>query len=115
MHFAVLERIPVFARFSILDFIDLGGDLNIKVTLDQTEDVPLDPIPIGLHQEVYICISKDRQPKMVGLNSKIKQMAIFFLSYHPPFILPLYGGSLTVLHSLFFARPIYASIAFTPS
>jgi hypothetical protein len=66
---AVLERIPVFARFSILDFIDLGGDLNIKVTLDQSEDVPLDPVPIGLHQEVYICISKDRQPKLVTFSA----------------------------------------------
>ena len=63
---SVLERIPVFARFNVLDFIDLGGDLNIKVTLDNTEDEYDDPIPDGLHQEVYICISKDRQPKLVS-------------------------------------------------
>ena len=63
---SVLERIPVFARFNVLDFIDLGGDLNIKVTLDNTEDEYDDPIPAGLHQEVYICISKDRQPKLVS-------------------------------------------------
>ncbi len=55
----------MFARFDILDFIDLGGDLNIKVTLDNSEDEFDDPIPPGLHQEVYVCISKDRQPKLV--------------------------------------------------
>lgn len=72
---AVLERIPVFARFDILDFIDLGGDLNIKVTLDTSEDDDNDDDvdDVGSHernglvQEVYICISKDRQPKLVSL------------------------------------------------
>jgi hypothetical protein len=66
---AVLERIPVFARFDILDFIDLGGDLNIKVTLDTSEEDEIDEEENqknpGLLQEVYICVSKDRQPKLV--------------------------------------------------
>jgi hypothetical protein len=63
--------VPVFARFDILDFIDLGGDLNIRMTLDTSEDDEDndDPTPEGLLQEVYICVSKDRQPKLV--NSRI--------------------------------------------
>jgi hypothetical protein len=79
---SVLERIPVFARFTVLDFIDLGGDLNIKVTLDNNEDEYDDPIPYGLHQEVYICISKDRQPKLVTTLLRIEKsriVTVFFV------------------------------------
>ena len=80
----------MFARFDILDFIDLGGDLNIKVTLDTSDDDEDDDEEVrvqennGLVQEVYICVSKDRQPKLVKTGVKSFKAIVTTIIYNTP-------------------------------
>jgi hypothetical protein len=65
----VLEQFPVFTRFETADFIDLGGSLNVRVTLD-TSLFRTSPGEEGgyYYQVVTGCISKDRQPRVLQVN-----------------------------------------------
>lgn len=54
----VLEASPLMTRFETLDFLDLGGFVNINLVIDDRKKNRY------MYQSIVACLSKDRQPDM---------------------------------------------------
>ena len=96
----VLEIVPVFTRFDVLPYLDVGGNLAIRIGYDNM--APLLPIPVTnhsqssqpflrdndnfynktneaennqgeqiIHQLIYGCLSKDREPRLTDDRKKM--------------------------------------------
>ena len=63
----VLEKFPIFTRFKTFDFTDLGGSLNIRVSMDTgTFNDPSNHLEEGFYHVITGCLSKGRQPRVIS-------------------------------------------------
>lgn len=65
----VLEEFPIFTRFRTYDFTDLGGSLNIRVTMDTALfGTSHSASEMGFYHSVIGCLSHARQPRYNALT-----------------------------------------------
>lgn len=59
----VVEHSPVMTRFDTLDFIDIGGFVNIRLRMDDAKRNGY------MYQVIRACLSRDRQPDVAGCDA----------------------------------------------